>query len=313
MLTIGTDCSGMEAPIFALRQLGCPFSHEFACDKDRHCRTTIEANTRPKQLFSDITTRPVSSLPRSLDIYVAGFPCQPFSTAGLRAGLQDQRSNIFLHCLAAIVRTQPKCFILENVRNLVLHDQGKTWTTIQRHLQHRLKNYHLYHKVLNTKDFGLPQNRERLYIVGIRRTRQSRAFEWPDTRRIKLRPLQQFVDHTDTTSIPWPYARPCPANLPPGSLFIAAAFLQKKASFPNSATIAPCLVTNGTLWCVPYHRKANVKEYLKLQGFPASFKQRVSDRQLKKQVGNSMSVPVIKAVLAAALRASGLAHHCRRV
>ena len=163
VLRVGTDCSGIEAPIQALKRLKIKFSHEWSCEIDPYARKSIKANYNPKILFEDITK------PRKLpdiDLYVCGFPCQTFSTAGERKGFGDPRGTIFYYCLKVIKTKKPKYFILENVKGLVNHDNGKTFKTILNCLK-KLKIYNIYHNVLNTKDYGIPQNRERIFIVGV--------------------------------------------------------------------------------------------------------------------------------------------------
>jgi len=93
MLRIGSDCSGIEAPIQALQQLGIPFEHSFCCEKDKYALQSIKANYTPKKIYTDITKRKHSLLP-DIDMYVCGFPCQPFSLMGNKMGTEDSRSNI---------------------------------------------------------------------------------------------------------------------------------------------------------------------------------------------------------------------------
>ena len=124
-LRVGTDCSGIEAPIQALRQLKIPFKHIFSSDIDKYCIQSIKANYDPEIIFGDkdgpypngdITTRNIDDVP-DIDLYVCGFPCQPFSQAGQRKGFEDKRGNVFWSCLEVIERKQPKYFILENYFN----------------------------------------------------------------------------------------------------------------------------------------------------------------------------------------------------
>lgn len=101
------------------------------------------------------------------DILTGGFPCQPFSIAGLQEGFNDERSNVFWKILSIIDHHQPKCVILENVKNLVSHDENRTFATIKSNLENR--GYHICYKVLNTAEItGIPQHRERIYIVCIK-------------------------------------------------------------------------------------------------------------------------------------------------
>ena len=101
MLRIGTDCSGIEAPIQALLQMNIPFEHSFTCEKNEYALKSIKANYHPKKIYKDITKRKHSLLP-DIDLYICGFPCQPFSLMGNKMGSQDSRSNIMYQCIKVI-------------------------------------------------------------------------------------------------------------------------------------------------------------------------------------------------------------------
>ena len=201
VLRVGTDCSGIEAPIQALRQLGIPFRHVFSSEIDKFCIQSIKANYEPEILFGDpdgpfkdgdITKRNIDDVP-DMDLYVCGFPCQPFSDMGTRSGLFDSRGTVYRACVDVIRTKEPRCFVLENVRGLLTNDGGATWKTILADL-HELSEscgYTLSWKILNTRDYGLPQNRERVYIVGTRGT-----FIWPTPIPLTQRPLD-CVDWSD--------------------------------------------------------------------------------------------------------------------
>jgi DNA-cytosine methyltransferase len=208
-LRVGTDCSGIEAPIQALTQLGIPFTHVFSSDIDKFCIQSIKANYEPQILFGDkdgpfpngnITTRSIDDVP-DIDLYVCGFPCQPFSQAGDRKGFKDKRGNVFWSCLEVIETKQPKYFILENVKGLLGHDKpvgtkrgkyGNTFNVIWSALIELEKyGYKVQWKVMNTRDYGIPQNRERVYFVGTKGCN----FEWP--KKISLPSLELFIDKDD--------------------------------------------------------------------------------------------------------------------
>lgn len=293
MLRVGTDCSGIEAPIQALQNIEIPFQHVFSCDIDKYCEESIKANYNPDYFYNDMKTRNNQLLP-DIDLYICGFPCQPFSHAGNRQGVDDEkgRGNLFWYCLDVIAKKQPSYFLLENVKGLLTINNGETFDMILDEL--KSLSYDIYYNVLNTKDYGIPQQRERLFIVGIHRTIKQN-FGWP--METLMKPLFYYVDvrNTDQEPIPDFLKR---SNLlkriPKDSLFIDIGFTQ--GNFVNSDMECPCITTQGNLWCVPMKRRASIKECLKLQGFPSNFKQVVSDRQLKKQIGNSMSVNVIEAI-----------------
>lgn len=190
MIKIGTHFSGIGSPEAALRYLGLPHQSIFACEIDKYARASFNEMHHTESMVDDVTTAEWSSY-EPLDLYVAGFPCQAFSTAGKRLGFNEARGTLFFNVAEFIKVNQPKAFILENVKGLVNHDAGKTFTTIIDILsngggtvngQMSIDNidnglgYHIYYKVLNTKDYGIPQNRERIFIVGFK---DFRSFRFP--------------------------------------------------------------------------------------------------------------------------------------
>jgi DNA (cytosine-5)-methyltransferase 1 len=281
--------------------LGVPHRHVFSSDIDPYCIKSIKANYDPEILFGgggkypsgDITTRDIKDVP-DIDLYVCGFPCQPFSTAGLRKGMGDKRGNVFQGCMLVISKKLPTYFILENVPGLLTSNNGDDWREIERNLKTLVKKYQysIAWKVLNTKDYGIPQNRKRLFIVG---RRDGMCIQWP--KKIGSgKALSTYVDKSDRSKSKRKITERQKKNLAKmnkGQQFVDQGFIAIN-HYPNANKIAPCLLASGTHWCVPMERRANTKELLTLQGFPSNFKQVVSDPKLKKQIGNSMSVCVLK-------------------
>ena len=124
-LTIGTDCSGMDVPILALQNLGVNFKHVFSSDNDQYSKEFIMKNFPPSIFYDDIKLRDNYVLDKNIDVYMAGFPCQPFSVAGYQKGLQDPRGKIINHVLQFIENNKPKLFVLENVKGFTTLDNGK--------------------------------------------------------------------------------------------------------------------------------------------------------------------------------------------
>ena len=186
-LKVGTDFSGIGSPETALKRLKIPHENVFACDIDKYAKASYLELHDPGKFYDNITTRDHTKVER-LDLYVAGFPCQAFSYAGKREGFADEtRGTLFFDVAEFIQTNKPTCFILENVRGLVSHDKGRTFQTITDILSNgggslngqvgldTIDNglgYHVYYKILNSKDFGVPQNRERIFIVGFRNWRE---------------------------------------------------------------------------------------------------------------------------------------------
>jgi DNA (cytosine-5)-methyltransferase 1 len=291
ILRVGTDCSGIEAPIQALLQLKIPFEHVFSSDIDKYCIQSIKANYKPKIIFGDITKRDINDVP-DIDLYVCGFPCQPFSTAGKRKGFKDKRGNVFWSCLEVIELKQPKYFILENVRGLLSHNKGDTWKVIWEALSGLEKyGYNVQWKVLNTRDYGIPQNRERIFIVGTKE-----AFVWP--KKIKINDLKKYVDWDDNSiSIYSNIYKKRLKLITNNTIFVNSGFNYN--NYPHGEIYSPCLVSScaSHYWCRIKHRLANVREWLMLQGFPIKFIVHANTLQMKKQIGNSMSVNVVKEII----------------
>ena len=302
ILRVGTDCSGIEAPIQALIQMNIPFKHIFSSEINKFCIESIKANYEPEIIFGDkngeftdgdITNRNIDIIP-DIDLYICGFPCQPFSSAGERKGFLDKRGNVFFSCLEVIEKKQPKYFILENVKGLISHDKGNTWDIIWKSLLEIKKyGYDIKWKILNTKDYGIPQNRERIYIIGVK----NKEFEFPEKKEMDK--LLNYVDEDDNKVFISKTLQKYKENfekISKDSIFINTDFL-KYTTFPTSNIICPCIGSQSTLYCVYKKRYANIKEKLSLQGFNKNFKQVVSKTQLNKQIGNSMSVNVLKCLL----------------
>lgn len=292
VLRVGTDCSGIEAPIQALKNLKIPFKHVFACEKDKFARKSIEANYKPEIMYEDITTRNHNELP-DIDLYVCGFPCQSFSLVGKQKGMDDPRGLIMNHCIEVIKQKQPKIFVLENVKNFKHIHQGEPF----KYLMNKLENmgtYNIYHDIYNTKDYGIPQNRERIYIMGILKSQQKGFYEKPKTKKCK--PIKDFIlDHTvyNPTSIPKTMEKHFKTNLEPNEIIFCAYGNFGRSSNNN---ISPTLTTKKH-YIQNYKRYIMPQEALILQGFPKTFKQVVSNTQLNNQAGNAMSVNVVQVIL----------------
>jgi len=297
-LRVGTDCSGIEAPIQALLQSNIPFHHVWSCEVDKYAIQTCKANyPEPIVRYSDINTRDHSTLP-DIDLYVCGFPCQSFSGAGKRLGLEDAKGTIMFQCIEVIKVKQPKYFILENVRGFMGDKKGATMQLLLDSLNEL--GYTVHHKLLNTKDFGLPQNRPRVYFVGIRNDlKQSFSFPSAPMKSVSLDSVltsreydhnyKQNAKSVDKHILNY-YQKH--GNNPGDNLVIAPC------NFGNAMNgVSPTLTTSCGYYMTKYNRRLSPIECMKLQGFPEDFKQVVSNTQFYKQAGNSMSVPILKCLI----------------
>ena len=180
MIKVGSDFSGVGAFNQALKRLGIDYKEIFACDMDKYARQTfIENYGEPDYFPTDVYEREIPKEP--LTVYMSSPPCQAFSLAGNRLGKADTRGILFFNSLEFIRINKPRYFIFENVKGLLSDDSGKTFSEWVNFLGGKSVNgnpvmfpyedsvpYHLYWKVLNAKNFGVPQNRERVFLIGIR-------------------------------------------------------------------------------------------------------------------------------------------------
>lgn len=195
-IRIGTLFSGIGAIETALKRLQLSHSIVFAGDIDPHVKKSYFANynINPEDWHDDITQFDARKYHGKVDLLVGGSPCQAFSMVGKRLGLEDTRGTLFYDFARVVSQTKPKVFIYENVKGLVNHDGGKTWQVV-RDVFHEL-GYNFNWNILNSKDFGIPQNRERVFLVGF--LDDSINFEFP--KKIALEhSMQDFLeDYTDS-------------------------------------------------------------------------------------------------------------------
>lgn len=298
-LKIGTDCSGIEAPLIALEYLGLNYKHEFSCDNDKDVLITHKDNFSPKIMFYDIFDRHKKEIP-NIDIYICGFPCQSFSTGGKREGFYKPSNEgiIFFKCLEVIKKSQPKVFILENVKGLLTHEKGDTFQVIQDHLK-SLNNYSTNYQVLRTSDYGIPQKRDRLFIIGIRKDKLRKAFNFPKPSHGAG--LLDILESTKINKVDILHdnkkeiirAKINKFKIKPKDNWI----INLNASFDYATTckdISPSLMTTcNMLYLTKYNRFLTGRECLRLQGFPDEFNIPISHNKICKQAGNSMSVNVL--------------------
>lgn len=271
----------------------CVFSSEW----DKDAAKTYEANFGEKP-FGDITKISPNEIP-DFDILLGGFPCQPFSIIGAKAGFQHEtQGTLFFNIEEILKAKKPKAFMLENVKNLTAHDGGRTFKIILGHLKNA--GYHVHYKVLNALDFGVPQKRERIIIVGFR---NDIAFEFPAplpaSKRAHIKDILE------------------PEEIISPKLYVKAAIRDSRLSrlkepdFPKpyishenvAGDITPhsysCALRAGAsanYLLINDERRPSEREMLRIQGFPDSFKIVVPYGKIRHQTGNSVAVPVIKAV-----------------
>lgn len=265
---------------------------------DKHAIETYKANFGDENIYGDIKEIKEKDVPDH-DILLAGFPCQPFSQAGLKKGFNDTRGTLFFDIERILIEKQPQAFLLENVKQLKGHDKGHTLKVILEHLDKA--GYKTFVKVLAARDFGVPQNRERIFIVGF--LDHSINFEFPEPTGIPTKVgdiLEHDVDDSFTISDKlWAgHQRRKEANRLKGKGFGYSLF-DENSQYTN--TISARYYKDGSEILIAQKgknpRKLTPREAARLQGFPEDFIiDKVSNAQAYKQFGNSVCVPVIAAV-----------------
>lgn len=250
----------------------------FVSEWDKAARETYQKNFEKIQpeLFAtdtidqtfagDITTVVPKNIP-DFDIITGGFPCQPFSQAGLKKGFSETRGTLFFDIANIMKEKQPKAFFLENVRGLLTHDSGRTFATIRRILTEEL-GYSFFYKVIKASDYGVPQHRPRLFMVGFKD--KTIDFEFPEPVKLKKTMSDIFDAKVD---------RVVGYTLRVGG----------RGSGLNDRRNWDSYLVDGK------ERRLSPKEGLRMQGFPDDFEFSVSETQAMKQLGNSVAVPAIQA------------------
>lgn len=298
----------------AMQNLGgkCVFTSEW----DKEAQRTYRANFGEVP-FGDITKEEVKKyIPNNFDVLCAGFPCQAFSIAGKRGGFDDTRGTLFFDVAEIIKRKKPKAIFLENVKGLRNHDKGKTLETILNVLRNDLGYYVPEPQIINAKEFGVPQNRERIFIVGFRKDLKISEFEYP-------KPLKKKVSFSQVKEKKVPLTKYFLSTQYLKTLITHKARHEGKGNgfgyeiIPDDG-IANAIVVGGMgreRNLVYDHRikdftptthikgtvnregirKMTPREWARLQGFPDSYIIPVSDASAYKQFGNSVAVPAIQA------------------
>lgn len=277
------------------KEMGVTGKCVYSCDIDKYAQQAYEANF-DETPDGDIKAVDASNIP-DFDILFAGFPCQSFSILGKREGFADEtRGTLFFDIARILKEKRPKAFVLENVKQLATHDSGRTLATILKILRDEL-GYYVDYKVLNALDYGLPQKRERIIIVG---TQMPFIMEWPapveEDKKLTLKDvLEPVVDSKYYASDEIVTKRKAAHT----SKYHPAIWHENKAghisSYPFSCALRAGASYNYLL--VDGERRLTPREMMRLQGFPDSFKIVVSDCQARKQAGNSIPIAMVAAVM----------------
>lgn len=281
------------------------FETVFANDFEANCKHTYDLNfPTAKLVVEDMRKLGIDDLPK-FDFLLGGFPCQAFSIAGYRQGFNDEknRGNLFFDIVKILEARKPMGFLLENVKNLASHDGGKTFMIIQEALADL--GYHIKFKVLNSMEYGnVPQNRERIYIVGFRDKKLCDKFNFPEKVKLTTKITDILEDKVDEKY--YYNGKPLYEKLKKDVKEYGKVYQWRRQYVrENKKGVSPTLTANmGTGGHnVPIIkdkkgiRKLTPKECSLIQGFPKDFKlPKIADSALYKQFGNSVSVPVLEAI-----------------
>lgn len=290
-------------------------------DWDKHAQLTYEKNFGEAPA-GDITKIDANEIPKH-DVLCAGFPCQAFSISGKQKGFEDTRGTLFFDIARIVKFRKPKIVFLENVKNFERHDGGRTLKVIVKTLKGL--GYDVYHKVLNASDYGVPQSRERIFIIGFKKTLKVKAFKFPE-------PTYKPVKLSDYLE---PNSKAKNQEIKRGDIKLFDGKKKMLVDVYGHSHLAPIRIgtINGggqgeRIYSVDGHaitlsaygggiasktgaylvdgkvRKLTPSECARIMGFPKNFKIPVSDNQAYKQFGNSVAIPLVKKIFEEILKQS---------
>ena len=368
LIRLATTFSGIGAIEFAFKRLGLSHEIVFACDngdidadinienefvKIKSLNNSVEKNeyvhklykeksrktnfveisykgnyeVKDDNFFYDVRLLDGTDFKNKVDIYVGGSPCQSFSIAGARGGFEDTRGTLFYDYVRIVRETQPKVFIFENVYGILTHDKGKTWSIMQQVFSEL--GYHFKWKILDARNYGIPQGRRRLFVVGFKDEKHYNNFEFPNEKELKFT-MQDFLldncsfgnftskkdgsinivkSHEEVNEKLFLSDLLIKYVMSPGTknfyhedaeidLSIARAILSTQGN-SHRASVNNYVTTNGKI------RALDPRESLRLMGFTDDFKIVVSKAQSYKQSGNSIVVDVLMSILTNICNAMG--------
>jgi len=272
----------------ALKKLKVPHEHKFSCDVDKHVKKQILTNHEPAKWFDDVVKRNNRSRATpSIDLYVAGFPCQPFSAVGMKKGFKDKRGMVFYGCADYIDCKRPRAFILENVKQLINHKRGKTLKKVIQTLEGIGDGtYDVDWKLLDTQDHGVPQSRSRVYIIDVRKNCQRSKISFPEP--LEHVSIENFLDPVeregDSVAVEIRRGESIQNHLVidhNSSARFCGWMKDKVMSMTKSRARGHWVTTRG--------RPMNLDETLRCPGMERSFEPVVSDVQLGSQIGNDFA------------------------
>ena len=329
VLKVGTDFSGMEMPILALKKMNLQIKHCFASDKVAHCRRFIKHVSNPEVIYDSVCNRKVSEM-AATDVYVFSPPCQPFSASGKQEGIRDSagRGDLVKYGLKYMKVNQPRLVVMENVATLVSRHRSmfnKLCNTMAQ------VGYKVHWKILNTCRYGVPHHRPRVYVVAIRTDSLKRSYTWPADIDLTYTAADMVIPRPDDDpgrlpcktvdarargSVKHAFRKAMTKGVNPKQAFVAVDVDCSTQFRTHGVEIQPCLTatrgkTRGWWWSVA-GRRIEIDEMCKTQGvdlyvdLPEWPVPGLKDSSMGHMLGNTMSLNVIERVLGSGLWAAGL-------
>ena len=279
-------------------------------DFDKSCCNTLENNHEDCNIVKDSFTNINFLQYKNVDVLMGGVPCQSFSQAGKRKGLEDDRGNLLVEFIKLIEKITPKVFLIENVKGLITHENGETFQKIKNKIN-KINKYNLHYKVLNANNYNVPQKRERLFIIGTLKTLNN-TFKFPEPNTYKPVLKDVLLEVPESQGYEYPQSKKEIMELvPPGGCWINLPLNIQKEYMKNSfnsgggkrgiarrlsmdepsltLTTSPC--QKQTERCHPNEtRPLNIREYARIQTFPDNYIFSGSIAQQYKQIGNAVPV-----------------------
>lgn len=291
VVSLFCGCGGLD---FGFHKAG--YDIVWSNDFDKYAVETYNANFPNKAVCADINEIDLNIIPKH-DVLIAGFPCQPFSIMGKEKGFSDGRGTLFFKIIEIIENQrerghQPRVIVLENVRNLLTHNNGHTFNTIKEKME--LQGYHVFPAQLNSADFGVPQTRNRVYLVCLM---DDIDYQFPKGEKLKVT-LQDILQHdvSEKYFLSEKILKTILSNGTGG--YYAKSEIDLKVARPLTATMAKMhrACQDNYVTQDKGIRRLTPRECARLQGFPDSFIIEVSDTQAYKQFGNAVTVNVSYAI-----------------
>lgn len=299
-MNIATIFSGIGTPEIALNELKIEHNSIFACEIDKYARETYLKNNKTEKFYENVYDIDGNKYKNKVDLFVGGSPCQSFSLSGKRLGIEDRRGQLIYEYYRLISEIKPKIFIYENVKGFTNIDKGETFKNFINSFKDL--GYTLYYQILNTADYNLPQNRERIYIIGFKNKLE---FKFPEKKELKIsikdllekKIEEKYYLNINTNESLNKYKDKIISCAQRGRYNEDGSISQKiefrKDNLSNTITTVQkdYYIFDGVKF---KFRKLTPIECFRLQGFNnIKIPEKISNNQLYKQAGNAMSLNIL--------------------